>query len=133
MNNKNNRGFILSTYVYVLLVFFLLLLSTMIVVLNNTTLLSDRTKNNTIQKTGINSDDFSIILNGDKNVYINLGDEYKDMGYIAQTVSGTLLEASITSDLDTSIAGNYSITYTVRFNGKTKSVTRYIFVLDNIS
>ena len=43
---KNNKGMILSTYVYMLLVFFLLLLGTMLVVLNNTKLLADKLKEN---------------------------------------------------------------------------------------
>ena len=41
------NGFIMSTYVYILLVFFLLLLGTMLVVLNNTRLLANKIKENT--------------------------------------------------------------------------------------
>ena len=53
------NGFIMSTYVYVLLVFFLLLLGTMLVVLNNTRLLANKIKENLDGNI-----DFNLVLKG---------------------------------------------------------------------
>ena len=41
---KNNKGFVLSTYVYMLLVFFLLMLTVMLSVLGNSKLLANKMK-----------------------------------------------------------------------------------------
>lgn len=59
------NGFIMSTYVYILLVFFLLLLGTMLVVLNNTRLLANKIKENTDGNI-----DFNLVLKGDKEIFI---------------------------------------------------------------
>ena len=67
---KNNKGMILSTYVYMLLVFFLLLLGTMLVVLNNTKLLADKLKENAKDNPAINKDLVSLVLNGDYEMVI---------------------------------------------------------------
>ena len=42
---KSNKGFVMSTYVYILLTFFLLILVTMLLVLNNSKLISNKIKN----------------------------------------------------------------------------------------
>ena len=57
--NYEKNGFIMSTYVYILLVFFLLLLGTMLVVLNNTRLLANKIKENTDGNI-----DFNLVLKG---------------------------------------------------------------------
>ena len=63
---KNKKGFILSTYVYILLVFFLLLLGTMLAVLNNTRILSNKLKEQSSNTSGLVNKDFSFVLLGDK-------------------------------------------------------------------
>ena len=65
------NGFIMSTYVYILLVFFLLLLGTMLVVLNNTRLLANKIKENTDGNI-----DFNLILKGDKEIILKELDDF---------------------------------------------------------
>lgn len=126
---KNNKGIILSTYVYILLIFFLFILGTMLVVLNNTKLLSNKLKNDALESTGNTKENFSIILLGDSEINLVVGDEFVDPGYIAQTNSGKNLVATINSNLNTTQVGNYIVRYKVKYNGKEKEIFRNITVV----
>jgi len=130
---KNKKGFILSTYVYILLVFFLLLLGTMLVVLNNTKLLSNKLKEGTQSASGLIDKDYSFVLLGNKEEIIRKDEEYIDKGFIAKTVKGVdLTEYVITeTSVDTSVIGDYEISYKVTYNGVTKELTRIVHVVDN--
>lgn len=130
----NKKGFVLSTYVYMLLVFFLLLLGTMLVVLNNTKLLSNKLKEGTQESSGLIDKDFSFVLLGDKEVITRVGEEYTDKGFEVKTVKGVdLSEYVITkNDVDTDTIGDYEISYKVTYNGVTKELTRIVHVVDNI-
>jgi len=132
---KNNKGFVLSTYVYMLLVFFLLLLGTMLAVLNNTKLLSNKLKENASTSSGLTNNEFNMILLGDKEITILLDSEYIDPGYIAKTVSGADIsgKVEVVGELDTSQIGEYILTYRIKHDGKTKELERKIHVKDNIA
>ena len=125
---KNNKGMILSTYVYMLLVFFLLLLGTMLVVLNNTKLLADKLKENAKDNPAINKDLVSLVLNGDDEMVIIKGDTFIDPGYIAKTQSGKTLTAKVEGNVDTSTIGEYIITYTIKYKQFSKTATRKVYV-----
>ena len=68
---KSKKGFIMSTYVYVILVFFLLLLGTLLIVMNNTKLISNFLRQELItqntNESHITSDYFNTKLNGGYN------------------------------------------------------------------
>lgn len=127
---KNNKGIILSTYVYILLVFFILILSTMLMVLNNTKVISTKLKNSA--NPGVSKEDtFSIVLIGG-DAYVTKGSTYIDKGYVAQTTSGLSLSATVTSNVNTATAGTYSYTYEVALGAYKKSVTRTVNVIDSV-
>ena len=113
-------GFVMSTYVYMLLVFFLLVILSMLAVLNNSRLLSNKLKEK--------STDLNIVLIGNNQINLELGTEYIEPGYVAQTATGEELEVDITSDLDVTHVGTYSITYTAKKGTNTISETRTIIV-----
>ena len=81
----NRKGFILSTYVYMLLVFFLLLLTTMLAVMNNTKLLSNKLKEQSGNTSGLIDKDYSFILLGEGDMVLRKGDEYIEPGFKIQT------------------------------------------------
>ena len=127
---KNNKGFVLSTYVYMLLVFFLLMLTVMLSVLGNSKLLANKMKEGLGKILGANGGTISIILKGNKEDYTFLGMEYNDPGYIAKSSDGEYIEANISSNIDITNLGTYKITYTVNKFGKTASVERIVTVTD---
>ena len=128
---KNKKGFILSTYVYILLVFFLLLLSTMLAVLNNTRLLSNKLKEQSSSTSGLANKDFSFVLLGDKDMTLFKGDEFIDPGYIIKTSGGHDLSniVKVTGSVNSDTAGMYELTYTATYNGVTKTLSRNVEVV----
>lgn len=129
---KNKNGFILSTYVYILLVFFLLLLGTMLAVLNNTRLLSNKLKEQSSNTSGLIDKDFSFILLGDEELVLRTDEEFVEPGYKVQTPSGTDLSETVKVEgtVNTSTIGDYRLTYRVTHNGITKELTRIVHVVD---
>ena len=127
---KNNKGFVLSTYVYMLLVFFLLMLTVMLSVLGNSKLLANKMKEGLGKILGANGGTISIILKGNKEDYTFLGSEYEDPGYVAKSNDGEILEAEVSSNVDTSKLGTYKITYKITKYGKTASVERIVSVIE---
>jgi len=75
-----------------------------------------------------------ITLNGNIIEYVTVGDNYTDLGASAKDANGTDLTSDITTTIsgsgtiDTSVTGNYIITYNVTNNGKTVSAIRNVFV-----
>jgi len=128
-NMKNNRGIILSVYVYILLVFFLLVLATLLMILNNTKLLSNRLKSSSDNILSADYNDFNIILIGDETVVSFLGEQYTDEGYIAKTAEGADITANVVTDINTNVAGVYTYEYTVGYEGITKTVTRTVYII----
>jgi len=133
MNNK--KGFILSTYVYMLLVFFLLLLTTMLAVMNNTKLLSNKLKEQTNNSSGLVDKDYSFILLGEGDMVIIKGEEYIEPGFKIQTSKKKDLSdiVKITGNVDVNSPNTYKLTYSATYNGITKKLTRNVHVLDDIA
>lgn len=129
------NGFVMSTYVYMLLVFFLLLLATMLTVLNNTKLLSNKLRNDTELSSGLLDKNFSFVLLGDKEVTIFKDDEYEDAGYVAKTNNGKDLKENvkITGEVDNTEVGDYTITYKLTYNGISKELKRIVTVVDDFT
>ena len=128
---KNKKGFILSTYVYILLVFFLLLLGTMLAVLNNTRILSNKLKDQSSNTSGLINKDFSFVLLGDKETIIRKGEEYIDPGYKIQSSGGNDLSdiVKVTGSVNSDTIGMYELTYTATYNGITKTISRNVEVV----
>ena len=120
----------MSTYVYILLVFFLLLLATMLIVLNNSRLLSNRLREDTMEKSGVSGDEAEFILLGDSEINLVVGAHYDEPGYIFKTIDGKDLSdsVSVTSNLNIYVAGTYNIVYKAIYNGKTYKLHRIIHV-----
>jgi len=121
------NGFIMSTYIYVLLVFFLLLLGTMLVVLNNTRLLANKIKENTDGNI-----DFNLVLKGDKEIFIVKDSEYIEPGCIATTFDGGKLEVSVMGEVNPKKSGEYDIEYSAEYKGVEKKVKRKVIVGENL-
>ena len=124
------NGFIMSTYVYILLVFFLLILGTVLLVLNNNRLLSNRLKDDVMKTSGLSTDEVDFILLGEGRVTIAKGTKYNEPGYTFKTIEGKDLSDSVkvTSNLNIYIEGTYTITYSGIYNGKTYRLYRIVDV-----
>ena len=121
------NGFIMSTYIYVLLVFFLLLLGTMLVVLNNTRLLANKIKENTDGNI-----DFNLILKGDKEIILKKDSEYIEPGYIATTFDGKKLDVNVMGEVNVNKLGEYDIIYIAEYKGVEKKIRRKVIVAENL-
>lgn len=121
------NGFIMSTYVYILLVFFLLLLGTMLVVLNNTRLLANKIKDNK----NVNVD-FNLILKGDKEIILKKDSEYIEPGYIATTFDGKKLDVNVMGEVNVNKLGEYDIIYIAEYKGVEKKIRRKVIVAENL-
>ena len=121
------NGFIMSTYVYILLVFFLLLLGTMLVVLNNTRLLANKIKENTDGNI-----DFNLILKGDKEIILKKDSEYIEPGYIATTFDGKKLDVNVMGEVNVNKLGEYDIMYIAEYKGVEKKIRRKVIVAENL-
>ena len=121
------NGFIMSTYVYILLVFFLLLLGTMLVVLNNTRLLANKIKENTDGNI-----DFNLVLKGDKEIFIVKDSEYIEPGCIATTFDGEKLEVRVMGEANAKKSGEYDIEYSAEYKWVEKKVKRKVIVGENL-
>ncbi len=71
-----------------------------------------------------------IVMEGEETIYLKLGDTYTDAGASA-TENGVEIEVEVSSNVDTSIPGSYSVGYTA-FNsdGFSKTLYRAIIVYD---
>ena len=121
------NGFIMSTYVYILLVFFLLLLGTMLVVLNNTRLLANKIKENTDGNI-----DFNLVLKGDKEIILKKDSEYIEPGYIATTFDGKKLDVNVMGEVNVNKLGEYDIIYIAEYKGVEKKIRRKVIVAENL-
>ena len=80
-----------------------------------------------------------IVINGDAVVYVEVGNEYKEVGAIALDELGNDITSSITtkisgsgSSIDTSKIGNkYTIMYTATSSNNTASINRTVIVKDS--
>ena len=85
--------------------------------------------------------EITIELNGKNKITVDLGTTFKDPGYSVKegnkdVTSKATIKKVITNDstkktvdkIDTSIVGNYTITYTIEYNGTSKKLTREIVI-----
>lgn len=75
-----------------------------------------------------------IELIGEKEITINLNEEYKENGVHAK-LNGKEIETEISGEVDTSMPGEYSIKYIAKNNhsGRKNEIIRNVLVIDNIS
>lgn len=77
----------------------------------------------------VNTDPPSITLNGQDTVIINLGESYTEEGATATDADGSNLDVTTdNTDLDTTQAGTYEITYSATNANGTTSVTRVVII-----
>jgi len=128
---KNKNGFIMSTYVYILLVFFLLLLGTLLLVMNNTRLLSNKLK--TQIDTSSKNGDYTFTLIGDAHMYVMQGNTFYDPGVSMITDNDRIMNdqyVTTTSTVDTETIGTYKVTYVANYKGKSKRLVRTVHVTE---
>lgn len=73
----------------------------------------------------------NIILNGDSTIYISVGEDYKELGYVAiDNCDGNITSSvKVTSNLNTKKAGSYEVVYSVKDEyGNSSEVKRTIKV-----
>jgi hypothetical protein len=70
----------------------------------------------------------TVTLTGDKDIYINVYDEFIDPG--AEVSDGFNLEVTAVSTVDVYTMGDYTITYSVEYEGEAYSVVRNVHVID---
>lgn len=75
---------------------------------------------------------FTFKIKGDKNININLGEQYNDTGITAKFFNQNIEnKVKINSNLDLKKVGNYSIIYSINILGRPKKLVRNIHILDN--
>lgn len=69
-------------------------------------------------------------LNGEENIILNIGDTYEELGFyaISDSKGDIRSHVEVDGDVDTSIAGTYEITYTLKYNGVVRELVRTIKV-----
>ncbi len=75
-----------------------------------------------------------IELNGKRNVTVEVGGKYDDLGaksYIESILGKQELETIVKSDVDTSKLGNYKIIYTAKYKNRTYETSRNVIVRDS--
>ncbi len=96
------------------------------------------TENPNGQVPDLNKEDPVITLNGDATIYVELNGAYKELGAVARTKGGDVLEYTtemkknneVVAQIDTTVEGSYVIKYETSNNGKTVSVKRAVAVLN---
>ncbi len=97
-------------------------------------------KNPTGEVPDLNKEDPVISLNGDSTIYVELNGVYKELGAIARTKAGDVLEYTteihknneVVTSIDTSVEGTYIIIYRTSNNEKTVSVEREVAILNMV-
>lgn len=72
-------------------------------------------------------------LLGDENVVLEVGDEYKEAGFVATTSNKNVNDkVEVISDLNTDILGNYNISYNLKIGylDVNKTVSRQVYIKD---
>ena len=74
----------------------------------------------------------TLVLNGDRDVYVEYGQAYQDQGAVA-TLSDSLEEIPVTviGQADATQVGDYLIKYMAEHNGHTATEYRYVHVVDS--
>ncbi len=80
-----------------------------------------------------NKKSFELMLNGEKVITLSVGDTYIEPGFIATNENGENINSQVlvAGNVDTSKSGEYTLTYTLEYNGERKEVIRTIVILDD--
>lgn len=92
-------------------------------------------ESSTIQEATVDPGDIVIGLNGDENTYVLTGEDYLEAGaHAAEPTDGILNDKiEISGDVDTSKAGDYTVTYRVKDSaGHVAEATRTVHVVDTM-
>ena len=73
---------------------------------------------------------YTFTLLGEDTVTVNVFEEYVDPGFTATTASEDLIDHVTCSDIDTSVVGEQTRTYTLNYNNQTQTLTRTVNVVD---
>ena len=74
-----------------------------------------------------------ISLNGSKEITLEYGEEYKDLGSIASYKNKDLTKnIKETNNVDFEKIGNYKYTYTIEYKKQTKSIVRIVNIVDTV-
>ncbi len=93
-----------------------------------------------VLNTDIKANDLKIVLNGNYVEYVNVNDNYEDLGasiiYKGEDLSDDLIvtyysDGKQVYDIDTSLLNSYVIKYEIKLDGKVISASRVIIVSDN--
>ena len=75
--------------------------------------------------------EFKLIVVGNKEVTVEVGDEYKDLGFAFIPERNDLIESVITeNNVDTTKVGEYSVTYSLKFANREVKSERKVIVKD---
>lgn len=78
-------------------------------------------------------DPIELTINGDSEVFIGVTETYVDMGatatYEGEDISDKVV---IESNVETSLLGEYKVTYTVEYQNHKKEIERTVHVIDNV-
>ena len=72
----------------------------------------------------------SIILNGNENMNIEVGNKYKELGAVGKTSFKELKNIKISGKVNTKKLGTYKIKYILKYNGIAYKKIRYVNVVD---
>ena len=79
----------------------------------------------------INIEDINIRINGEEEIYLEVGEEYQELGATASYKNTDLTnEIKINNNINIEQSGNYEISYKVVYGNKEKTITRKVTVLD---
>ncbi|MBR6133394.1 MAG: DUF5011 domain-containing protein [Bacilli bacterium] len=74
----------------------------------------------------------SFRLIGDENVFVPIGSEYVDYGYVATFNNKRYDKVVVIDNVDTSKLGKYEVNYSLTFLCFTRELTRVVNVVDNV-
>jgi hypothetical protein len=75
----------------------------------------------------------SFRLIGDENVFVSVGTEYVDYGYVATFNNKRYDKVVVTDNVDTSTLGKYEVKYSLTFLNFTRELTRVVNVVDDVN
>lgn len=134
---SNEKGFAITSFMYVILMMFLVIFSALIMQLINSQLTLQKMKNdikNKIENNILVQDNNYITLTiNPKNIQINSGESINLLdGVYLEKYDGTKIDNDITyksnPEFNNNITGNYTITYSTTYNNVFYTDTRNIIV-----
>lgn len=134
---NNEKGFAITSFLYIILIMFLVIFCALIVQLTNSQLTLQKMKNdikNKVENNILVQDNNYITLTiNPKNIQINSGDDINLLeGVYLEKYDGTKIENDITyksnPEFNNNVIGNYTITYSTTYNNVLYTDIRNIIV-----